>query len=307
MNPALDESADVDHVFSDHKLRCGSPRSDPGGGGINVSRALQRLGEGSLAIYPAGGGAGATLGALLDEERLSRQPLTIAGQTRTNLNIRERTSGRQYRFLFPGPTLSPEEWNRCLEALRAIRPPPDFLVASGSLAPGVPSDFYARVATYAREVGTRFLLDAPAEPLRRALEVGIYLAKPSLREFADLLGTSISHEKHLRESAREIVRRADCQSLVVSLGAGGALWATATDDGRVAAPAVSASSSVGAGDSLLAGIVFFLVRGRPLSEAVQFGVAVAAASVLHPGTELFRAEDAWGFYSQMREVCVDSE
>ncbi len=302
MNPAIDESSEVDHVVAERKLRCIQPRYEPGGGGINVSRALARLGEESLAIYPAGGLAADLLRGLLTREGLSLLPLPIAGQTRINLNVFERTSGHQYRFVFPGPTLSESEWSPCLQTLRDMDPPPRYVVGSGSLPPGVPEDFWARVAAYCRRSGARLVLDASGEPLRAALAEGIYLLKPSLREFSELVGTALSDELRLREQARDFVRRTDCQSLVVSLGAAGALWATSSDEGKVSSPAVLAAGSVGAGDSLLAGVLFFLVRGHPLGEAVRFGVAVASAAVLNPGTELFRAEDAWRLYEQLSEV-----
>ncbi len=302
MNPAIDESASVDHVVSDRKLRCGLPRYEPGGGGINVSRALMRLGEESLALYPEGGAAGDLLHDLLVREKLQLRPVPISGQTRRNLNVSEKASGHQYRFVFSGPTLEESEWELCLRTLAHVDPPPAYIVASGSLPPGVPVDFYARVAAQARRTGARLFLDASGEPLRRAMAEGVYLVKPSLREFSELVGTALSDEPRLRDRARDFVRREGCEVLVVSLGAGGVLWVTAKEEEKVPSPAVVASSSVGAGDSLLAGILFFLVRGHALAEAIRFGVAVAAAGVLNPGTELFRPEDAWRLYGQMTEV-----
>jgi len=302
MNPAIDESATVDHVVSERKLRCDQPRWEPGGGGINVSRALARLGEPSLTIYPAGGVAADLLRTLLEREGLTLCPTPIAGQTRINLNVSERTSGHQYRFVFPGPVLGEDEWELCLRALMEVDPPPRYVVASGSLPPGVPEDFWARVAAYCRRVGARLALDASGEPLKRALAEGLFLLKPSLREFGDLVGAPVTDEPRLREEARGFVGRSGCQALVVSLGAAGALWVSPTEEGKVSAPAVLAAGSVGAGDCLLAGVLFFLVRGHPLGEAVRFGVAVAAAGVRNPGTELFRPEDAWKLYEQISEV-----
>lgn len=298
VNPALDESTSVDYVVSDRKLRCLAPHEEPGGGGINVARAISRLGGESLAVHTAGGPTGVLLSGLLDREGIARLEVPIAGWTRRNLNVLETATGRQYRFVFPGPALAEEEWRRCLETLRAVRPAPRFLVASGSLPPGVPTDFYARAADVAREFGARFVLDASGESLHAPLARGIFLFKPSLREFRQLTGTAAGGEAELAREARRLIREGRCEVVVLSLGVGGALWVTATREERVIAPAVPVASSVGAGDAMVAGIVLSLVRGRSLSQAVRFGVAAGAAAVMNPGTELCRREDAERLYDQ---------
>ena len=145
INPSLDISATVDHVVEDSKLRCSPPLYKPGGGGINVSRAIRNLGGASLAVYPAGGPNGSRLVALVAQEGIDHHPVAIEEQTRENISIFEQSGGRQYRFVMPGPILRETEWRMCLDALFSLRPLPDFIVASGSLAPGVPDDFYARV------------------------------------------------------------------------------------------------------------------------------------------------------------------
>nr|WP_306296618.1 PfkB family carbohydrate kinase [Candidatus Entotheonella palauensis] len=146
MNPAIDTSAGVDHVIPERKLRCQSPRHEPGGGGINVSRAIRKLGGASVALYPLGGPTGQLLQHLLEQEGLSLSPIPIENWTRENFVVREDATGQQFRFVMPGPALSEAEWRHCLETLSALNPPPDYIVASGSLPRGVPSDFYARVA-----------------------------------------------------------------------------------------------------------------------------------------------------------------
>jgi 6-phosphofructokinase 2 len=146
LNPAIDESTSVEYVVSGSKLRCRAPQYEPGGGGINVARAVWRLGGEALALFAAGGPAGELLGDLLDREGVARIQIPIAEWTRRNLNVREEATGRQYRFVFPGPTLREPEWRQCLERLRGVRPTPEFVVASGSLPPGAPAGFYALAA-----------------------------------------------------------------------------------------------------------------------------------------------------------------
>lgn len=300
VNPAVDESASVDDVVPEAKLRCSGIRYEPGGGGLNVARAVVRLGGEATALYAAGGPTGRLLGELLDAEGVPRIEVPIGGWTRRNLNVREEPTGRQFRFVFPGPTFTQEEWQRCLESVRELRPAPDFIVASGSLPPGVPLDFYARLAAIAREFEARFVLDSSGEPLRFALEAGVFLFKPSLREFQDMIGREGLDDAELTEAARSLIHAGRCTVVVVSLGRRGALWVTGSEEGRVSPPEVPVASVVGAGDTMVAGIVLSLARALSLRDSVLFGVAAAAAAVMNPGTELCRREDVERLFDGLR-------
>lgn len=300
MNPAVDESTSVPYVLPDRKLRCRTPTYEPGGGGINVARAVRKLGGDALAGFPVAGPAGALLMQLLDAEGVRYTAIPIAQWTRENVNVLEEVSGRQFRFCMPGPTLGEHEWRRLLAWVEELRPAPEFLVASGSLPPGVPVDFYAGLAELARRRGSRLVLDASGEPLARAVERGVHLLKPSLDELLALTGEHDVDESRLGDLAAAVVRRGWCEVLVLSLGAGGALWATLTGQERLAAPSVRVRSSVGAGDSMVGGIVWALACGRPLPEAVRYGVAAGAAAVMNPGTALCRREDVDRLYPQVR-------
>lgn len=300
MNPAIDVSAGVDYVVPDDKLRCGVPSYEAGGGGINVARAIRKLGGDALAVFPAGGPAGALLGTLLQAEKVAHRPWPIAGWTRENLNVTERVTRRQFRFVMPGPTLIEREWQALLDGVSELEPAPRFVVASGSLPPGVPADFYARLSQRLRPRGIRLVLDASGEPLRHAMRAGgVYLLKPSLREFEELTGEGGCEESHLPSLGGRLLAEGGCEILILSLGPRGVFWMSATERGRLAAPAVPVRSSVGAGDSMVAGIVLSLARGRSLVDAVTFGVAAGAASVMNPGTELCRAADVERLYGEM--------
>jgi 6-phosphofructokinase 2 len=299
LNPAIDVSTVVEYVVPDDKLRGGAPTYEAGGGGINVARAIRKLGGEALGLFPAGGPAGALLATLLDAEGVAYRSWPIAGWTRENLNVTERVTGRQFRFVMPGPTLLEREWQVILDDVDALAPATRFVVASGSLPAGVPADFYARLAQRLRARGVPLVLDASGEPLRRALGAGVYLLKPSLREFEELAGEGGCEESRLPVLGGRLLAQGGCQILVLSLGARGVFWMSATERGRLAAPAVPVRSSVGAGDSMVAGIVLSLVRDRPLAEAVTYGVAAGAASVMNPGTELCRAADVERLYREM--------
>ena len=159
MNPALDIATSTDRVIPTHKLRCSPPRYDPGGGGINVARAVHALGGDTVAIFPVGGPAGEMIHHLLDQEDVRHYPIAIAGFTRESLAVEDRQTGEQFRFSLPGPKVSEADQERCLDQLSAGAAEVDFIVASGSLPLGVREDFYARLAQLAQMLGKRFVLD----------------------------------------------------------------------------------------------------------------------------------------------------
>lgn len=300
MNPALDIATATDSVMPDHKLRCGEPRYDPGGGGINIARAVHRLGGDASAVFPVGGLSGEMLCRLLHAEGVPHVPVPIAGLTRENLAVVERQSGKEYRFVLPGPLLGTHDQERCLDALMMHHGGAAYLVASGSLPPGVPAEFYARVRELAASCGARFVLDSSGPALAGAA-CGSFLIKASLRELEELTGDTIRSGAAQEKAASEMVAQGRAEIFVVSLGAQGALLATAQGVWRFPAVPVQALSSVGAGDSMVAGIVLSLTRGSNLIEAVKFGTAAGAATLLRLGTELCHREDAERLYRATAE------
>jgi 6-phosphofructokinase 2 len=295
MNPALDIATSTDRVIPTHKLRCSPPRYDPGGGGINVARAVHALGGDAVAIFPVGGPAGKMIRHLLDQEGVRHFPIAIGGFTRESLAVEDRQTGQQFRFILPGPQVSEADQERCLDQLSVLAAEADFIVASGSLPPGVPEDFYSRVAGLAQKLDKRLMLDTSGAALKQAGR-GIYLLKPSLRELQDLVGREIGTPLEQEKAAREVIEQGRSEIVVLSLGAEGALLVTAQQCERFAAVPVEARSTVGAGDSMLAGIVLGLSRGLPLREAVRFGLAAGAAALLGSGTELCPRSDVERLY-----------
>ena len=299
LNPAIDKSSSVAHVVPERKLYCKPPLFEPGGGGVNVSRAIKKLGGKSLLLYPAGGLTGKRLQQLLDEEGLDHRPLPIVGMIRESLVILEESTGQQYRFGMPGPKLKKIEWESFLQKLAVIAPPPDYVVASGSLPPGVPPDFYAQVARVGKKKGTKTIVDVSGKALKEALEEGVFLIKPNVREFRELVGEEIKEESQIKAEAQKMVKNGRCEVLVISLGAAGALAVSEDFAEHILPPTVPIVSKVGAGDSMVAGIALSLARGNPLRESVLFGVAAGTAAVMTPGTELCRREDAERLYESM--------
>ena len=300
INPTLDRSTQIEVVTPNEKLRCDQPDREPGGGGINVSRAIRRLGGESLAIYPCGGPMGETFQRLLEDEGVTHRTIPIAGWMRENLTVFEGSSNQQFDFDMPGPELANAEWQRTLDELADVDPPPDYVVASGSCPPGVPTDFYQRVSDVSKELGSRLVVDTSGRPLRLAAEAGVYLLKPNMRELGHLIGETIESEEQQVAAARDLVEESKAEVVVVSMGAGGALLVT--PDGKaehLRSPTVPIRSRVGAGDSMVAGIVLGLARGKDVRDATLYGLAAGGAAVMTPGTELCRLEDTDQLYRHL--------
>ena len=290
-NPAIDTSTMVERVIPERKLRCRSPRFDPGGGGINVARVIHRLGGEATALFIGGGPTGERLRQLLDRDGVANRGVCCEQWTRENVTILEESSGHQFRFVMPGPEVTTSEWNAALELLREWEPAPPFVVASGTLPPGVPADGFAQVAQVIKERGSRLILDTSGPALSNGIRAGVYLVKPNLGELAELCGAKITDEERMKVAARSIIERGWSEVVVVSLGARGAFLFTAEQCEQIIAPIVPAVSRVGAGDSMVAGMVLALTRGWSLSEAVRFGAAAGSAAVMQSGTELCHRVD----------------
>ncbi|MCB2184176.1 MAG: 1-phosphofructokinase family hexose kinase [Desulfobulbaceae bacterium] len=302
MNPTVDKSADVDHVVPEQKLRCSNVRFDPGGGGINVSRAIKKMDGRSTAVYLYGGYSGQMLKNLLDKENIEQDPLQIADMTRENLIIYEQATGQQFRFGMPGPDVTDKEWHNCLDVLEKYAETPHYIVLSGSLPPGVPDNFYTRISEISDRTDSRLIIDAGGKALKEALHRKIFLLKVNLRELEKLSGEKFHNERQQENLAVKLVDDGKCGRLVVSLGAGGAL-AVSEDLQciRLRTPTVPIKSKVGAGDSMVAGISLGLARAMPFPEAVRYGIAAGAAAVMSDGTQLCRGEDVERLYNDMKK------
>jgi 6-phosphofructokinase 2 len=303
MNPALDITTSTEVVRPTDKLRCAAARYDPGGGGINVAHVAQVLGAAATAVFPAGGPAGELVDKLLVAEGLTTHRITIGGSTRESFTIDELSTERQYRFVLPGPELTLSEQTDCLLQLRRAAASAAIVVASGTLPPGVPEDFYQQVANVCADLGAMFLLDSSGGGLSHA-NCGVFLFIPSLRELREAVGRALTTDSEQLEAAREIIQRGAARYVLVSRGAEGALLAS-RDGGQLFAPVpVPPGSGVGAGDAMVAGVAVGLTRGWPLTKAVRLGIAAGAAMLLTPGTAPCTREDTERLFEQT-EVPVD--
>lgn len=298
-NPAIDVSTSVDRIVPVRKLRCSALQRDPGGGGINVARVIKRLGGDVAAVYPVGGATGQLLRRLVEQAQIPSLTSDVADETREDFSVTEVSSGKQYRFVLAGPPVTEPEWRACLDLLASIRPHPRFVVASGSLPPGVPDDYYARVARIAKNWNARMVLDTSGPPLAAAIEEGVYLIKPNLRELGELVGTPLTDPSAWENAGRRLVNTARVEAVALSLGHRGAFVATRDLALRAQAIAITPKSSVGAGDSFLGAMIWRMACGHAVDDALRYGVAGGAAAMLNTGTMLCRPEDVLRLAAQV--------
>lgn len=297
-NPCIDKSFSVDKLLPDIKLAGTAPRREPGGGGINVARAICKLGGKAKAVFPAGGSFGEMLFALLAHEGVPVKPVKIVGETRENVNVTEAATGRQYRFVLPGPAFADDIREECLSAFDELEEG-GLVVVSGSLPEGVPPDIFRRIKALAGSKRARLVVDSSGAALEAALRAGVYLVKPSVRELEGLAKALDLRGTTRLEKARELIARRYASVVLLSAGEAGVMLITAESAWEIAAPEVPKVSSVGAGDSLVAGTVLRLAEHVPLVDAVRYGVACSAAAVMNPGTALCERHDAEELYRAM--------
>jgi 6-phosphofructokinase 2 len=290
-SPCIDKSTSVPALIPEKKLKCTPPKLEPGGGGVNIARAIKKLGGEATAIFPSGGYTGKYFNHLLEKENIRVVIIETDSETRENIIVLDEADNNQYRFGMPGTALTENEWKKCLQAVEDI-PDAGFIIASGSLPPGVPDDIYAALAKMAKRKNAKFIVDTSGEALKHAAEEGVYMLKPNLGELSFLAGKKEIPISEVKSIAQSIIAKGKCEVMVVSMGAAGAMLVTAEIAETFTPPAVARKSTVGAGDSMVAGIVYFLSLGKTLSQAVQYGVACGTAATLNAGTELCRKADA---------------
>ncbi|MFE3837238.1 1-phosphofructokinase family hexose kinase [Pseudogemmobacter sonorensis] len=300
LNPALDMSTEVGEILPGHKLRCAEPLLDPGGGGLNVSRAIRALGGDSLALVALGGLTGDRLAGLIRETGVTFLSILGPGETRTSLSVREGATGRQYRFMLPGPVWGEVERERVFTLLRATARPGGYSVISGSQPPGVPDDFSAHLVSSME--GARVLLDTSGKPLSEAVARpigGLEILRMDGEEAESLTGHPLHSREETADFAQSLVRRGVARKVVVARGADGNVIASATGRIFANAPKVTVRSAVGAGDSFVAALVLALARGQSDAEALSLAAAAAAAAVSTEGTRLCRPEDVMRLLPQV--------
>jgi len=286
INPAVDIFVNVEKVEPTTKMRCSAPKRDPGGGGINVARVVNRLGGNVSAVYPVGGSIGKLLQKLLDREGIDSVVTPSHVETRENFTAYETESGDQFRFVLPGSTLHRAEWEACLGTLTKLKDKPRFVVASGSIPPGVPDDFFARVSQEAKRLGAQSVIDTSGAALKAVLDERIDIVKPNLNELSEFMGRALDSDKTRIAACRDLIAAGHVKMVALTLGADGALLVTPDHAYKAQPLKIEVVSAVGAGDSFLGGLVWALSAGQAPKDAFRVAVAAGSAAVMSPGTEL---------------------
>ena len=292
LNPALDLASDLVALIPDTKLRCTAPSLDPGGGGLNVSRAIAALGGESLALVALGGLTGDRLAGLIRDEGVPFLSMTAPGESRQSLTVTETSTGRQYRFMLPGPIWTAQDQERVFALLRASARPGAFGVISGSQPPGVPVDFPASLAQ--AMPGLQVVLDTSGPALAQAVAhpiPNLVILRMDGDEAETLAGRRLLSRSDTADFAAGLVARGVAQMVVVARGADGSVLVD--KDRRIFAKAakVKVKSTVGAGDSFVAGLVLSLAKGEPRETALAWGAAAASAAVMSDATQLCKKAD----------------
>jgi 6-phosphofructokinase 2 len=284
LNPTLDVSTSVERLIDHEKLRCQSEQEQVGGGGINVSHVIHCLGGTGKALFPSGGWRGQQITGRLTEAGIDCLPVPISGENRQCFTVYELQTGHEYRFILPGPTLQASEWHAMLDVLDTHLPS-QFLIASGSLPPGMPTDFYAQMASRARKhrPNLKVVIDTSGQALAQAIEAGVFMIKPSLEEFVELTGIERQDDSSCISACRSLIDQGKCQVIALTLGAKGSIIVTATEALRVEPLPVKVTSTVGAGDSFVGGFLWSLTQSPDLRRAASVGTAAASAALQTQG------------------------
>ena len=304
LNPTVDKSSEVANIKPEKKLRCEPPKYEPGGGGINVSRGLVRLGINSTALFTSGGRTGKLLEELLLKEKVDILPVNTQGETRENFTVVDTTSNEQYRFGMPGEVVSNEEVNKIINTINNFSPFPQIVAISGSLPPEMDAAVLKQITAIAKQKNAKVVADTSGDALTAILEEGVYLLKPNLGELSRLTGIETLDNEAADEAAKKLIKEGKAQMIVVSMGPQGAYLVTADSCLHIPAPSVKKLSTVGAGDSMVAGMVSVLAKNGSPAQMACMGVACGTAATMNPGTGLFNIKDAERLYNWLTDKAV---
>ncbi len=244
-----------------------------------------------MLYFPSGGYTGKFFNHLMDRENIGSVIIDTVNETRENIIVLDESTNRQYRFGMPGTPLLESEYRNCISSIEKLNDI-KFIVVSGSLPPGVPSTIFVLLADIAKQKNAKLVVDTSGEALRQAAGEEVYLLKPNLGELSVLAGVERIDPDKLEPIARDVLKKTASEIIVVSLGETGAILVTKDKTFKAAPPQVVRKSTVGAGDSMVAGIIYSLNAGKNLEEALQYGVACGTAATMRPGTELCEKKDA---------------
>lgn len=289
LNPALDRTLWIEKVRDDVSNRIIEEKSFAGGKSIDVSKVLKNLGMDSIALGFVGGFAGRELEGRLLNEGIQTEFVHVSGETRTNIIIHERQTGKQLAFNARGPEIRPSELMEFIERLESL-PCSDLVAIGGSLPIGVTPEIYRKIIVMVKRCQSIVVLDVDGEALRKGITARPDVVKPNIHELSELVGRSLKELDDIRAAAREINQQG-VKMVLVSMGARGILLVSEGHEYLAVPPNVDVQSTIGAGDSSVAGFISGLVAGKSLKDCLIYAAAAGTATTLHQGTALAQMED----------------
>jgi len=299
LNPAVDRELAVDKIIFDTVLRASEWRVDCGGKGFNVARMLQSLGTSSVALGFAAGKSGALLDDTLRLLGIETDFVWIGGETRTNVCIVSADHAHHVKVNEPGPTVSETDLAKLIQKVRDLARTDDGWVLAGSLPPGVPPAFYAEIITILQSAGARVFLDTSDEALRQSCPAKPFIVKPNAAEAQELTGLPINTPAEIA-AVGAAIQAMGPGNVIISLGKQGALLVDGKGAWLAASPEIVERNPIGAGDSMVAGLVWGLSQGHSMPDALCRGIACGAATASQGGTAVGSLVQVNELLSQVR-------
>lgn len=300
LNPSIDISVMVPHLTPNDKLRCESYEKEVGGGGINVAKGLHRLGIHAQALFFSGGHNGKFIESRLLAEQLIIHPLRLDPETRENITVIDQAKQLEYRLVNKGNEINPGEEKMVLDKMDELKVKPEFLVLSGSAPPGLSKEFVEKIVVWSVAHGSKLVLDLPGELLGEALKYRPYLIKPNLKEMSLIAGRKKLNPTEAIDTAKTWIEKEYAEIIVISMGDQGAIICNKNESYMLTPPKVKSLSTVGAGDSMVAGLLYKLHHRSNLRDVLMMGIACGTAATLSRGTKLFEQDQAFKLYDLIR-------
>ncbi|MGB4902716.1 MAG: 1-phosphofructokinase family hexose kinase [Saprospiraceae bacterium] len=296
LNPSIDISVHVTKLIPEEKLRCEQYEKEVGGGGINVAKGLNRLGLDSCALFFSAGQNGRWVEQRLADDHQRILPVNVAGETRENITIDDISSHLEYRLVNKGKKISSLDLEKFWLKLNSINTAPEFVIVSGSFPPGINTRFSKAVAQWCARKGSRLVVDLPADQLLPWFSSNPFLIKPNLAEFYQLAGRKKMTTAQVIKQARQWISQHYAQHIAISMSASGGILATDQEVVELKAPSVKVQSTVGAGDSMVAGMIYQFSKKASLRDTLRMGLACGSAATIQKGTKLFDPTNARRLY-----------
>lgn len=300
LNPSIDISVAVGALIPEDKLRCERYEKEVGGGGINVAKGLSRLGLDGYAMFFSSGKNGQWINERLKEAKLKTIPIMTHGETRENINITDHAKQLEYRLINKGNRINKKEEAHLMEMILKLNPTPEFVIVSGSSPDGIHHRFYKNLAIWCKKVNANLVLDIPADQLKTCLKYQPFLIKPNLKEFLQLIGKTKLSKSGIIEVAKSMIRKKKATYIAISMGSKGGMLVSAQEAIQLKAPESVPLSTVGAGDSMVAGMTYQFASNANLKDVLRLGLACGTAATMKKGTKLFDAKTAWKLFISIK-------